>query len=152
MITELEFMCSYYCGIYTEHLCRLHTAATVYKLFCLSKCLITGCVFSEFGCVTNIHISTGVHRLYKRRLSKPSRCGACLDIVVSCGLLKECYCGEHSFVFHAEQRMWYLAHDQTQRRSIYFYHHSQRELPKMFVWTPDEVIDVNTELGIKDRR
>lgn len=64
VITVLEFMCSYYCVVFIQ----------------------TGCVFSEFGCATNIHIiSTEVHRLYNRRLSNPSRCGSCLDIVVSCG-------------------------------------------------------------------
>lgn len=35
------------------------------KLFSLSKCLIAGCVFPEFECVTNIHISSEAFRLYK---------------------------------------------------------------------------------------
>lgn len=63
MITVLEFMCSYYFVVFIQ----------------------TGCVFSEFGCVANIHISTEVYRQYNRRLRNPSRCGSCLDIVVSCG-------------------------------------------------------------------
>lgn len=89
------------------------------ELFCLSTFFIPGC---EFEYVINIHISETLYKLYTRRLSHPSRCGSCLDIVVSCGLLMVCYCREcGSEVFYSIVcTVW----GTTQERHIYFYHHN----------------------------
>lgn len=64
---------------------------------------------------------------------------SCLDIVVSCGLLKECNSGEcSSKVFHTANNR--SAENQTCKKHLFF--HSQRARPG---FAPDDLTDINTE-------
>ena len=103
------------CGIYTD-LCRRSVFySTLVRTVGYS--IFLGGVFSEFG---RVHIYR-FFKLYKKRLSNLNRCGSCLDIVVTCGLLKECSCRERSFTLsHTDQRMGHLAKEQTGEDAFIF--------------------------------
>lgn len=84
-------------------------------------------MFSELGFVADILARTEAFEAFEE-VEQLKQMWSCLDIVVSCGLLKECNCTEcSSEVFHATNNRAGICPKIKHVKSIYFFTARERD-------------------------